>query len=291
MHLTAGLWLAVSAIVADPEAVIATVNGQSITVRDVDFLALSRGVTNAQLPDQREPLIELLIERQLIRSFLSDKKVSPDPDRLDLQIHHLEELARRRQEDPATLFPKLGLTPERLKSELGLPLAWAAYIEKSVTTAERAQYFAEHRSELDGTRVRVRRIFRKATDDAARAAAERLLMSVKADLLAKKLSFEEAVRKHSEAPSKDQGGDVGWIGGRGRLPDELTLPALKLNVGDMAGPLRSAFGVDLIQVTEREPGQLSLEDARPLILEHFANVRWKTTVAEQRAVAKITRTP
>lgn len=276
---------------ADPAAVLATVNARKITAGDVEFFGLARGLDAAQVAAQQSALLDQLIDRELIRGFLAGKKVAPNAEALDLQIHQLEELARRRGEDPDKLFPKLGLTPERLRSELGLPLSWQAYVQQTATTAQIRQYFAAHQSEVDGTRVRVRQIFRPAPDDAARAAAEALLTRVKAEIVEKKTSFEDAARRHSAAPSKDQGGDVGWISTRGRLPDELTFAALGLKPGELAGPLRTSFGVHLIQVTERVAGQLSVEDARPQILERLSDELWRTTVAKERQSAKIVRAP
>jgi len=45
--------------------------------------------------------------------------------------------------------------------------------------------------------------------------------------------------------------------------------------------------VHLIQVTEREPGQLSPEDARPQILMRLSDQMWSQTIADERSRAKI----
>jgi parvulin-like peptidyl-prolyl isomerase len=79
------------------------------------------------------------------------------------------------------------------------------------------------------------------------------------------------------------------VGAPGRLPEEVTLAALGLRPGQLAGPLSSAFGLHLIQVTERQPGQLSLEDARPQILERLSAQLWRDTVSKERATANITK--
>lgn len=286
----AGLLIAVAPLAAaDPATPVVKVNGVTLTTADLEFYARSRGLDDAAIARQQATLIEQLVDRQLIRSFLATKKAIPDADLLELQVEQLEALTRRRGEDPAVLFPRLGLTPERLRAELGLTLAWQGYILKTTPVAELRTYFEAHRSEFDGTRVRVRQIVRPGANPEQIAATETLLTDLKRDITAGKLRFEEAALKHSTAPSREQGGDTGWVSGRGELPEAVTLAALSLKAGELAGPIRSPFGVHLVQVTERQPGQLSLEDARPQILTQFAQERWVATVASERKTAKIVR--
>ncbi len=289
VYLSVGVLFHGTSFAAESSTVVVTVNGQAITAGDVEFFGYSRGLTAEEQPLKRPQLVELLIDRQCVRGFLAAKKITPDTDALGLHIHEMENLVRRRGEEPATLFKRLGLTPERLKAELGLSLAWKTYVEQTATAEEIRQIFAANRPEYDGTRVRVRQVFRKATDDTARADADALLTRVKKEVESKAMTFEGAVRAYSQAPSARDGGDVGWISSRGRLPDPLTEAAWKLSPGELAGPIKTSFGVHLIQVTEKEPGQLSVEDARPQILERISQQRWTETVAAERAKAKIVR--
>ncbi len=289
VYLIAGGLLAGTATAADTKTVVTTVNGQAITTGDVEFFGFSRGLSPEEQAAQRRLLVEQLIDRQLIREFLAAKKVVADEDKLKLHVEEMNQLVIRRGAKPDELFKKLGLTPERIKSELGLTLAWAAYIEKSTPPEEIRRYFSEHRPELDGTRVRVRQVFRKALDDTTRADAEALLTRVKQEVESKAMTFEGAVRSYSQSPSAKQNGDVGWISRRGQLADELTEAAWKLAPGEVAGPIKTSFGIHLIQVTDKEPGQLSVEDARPQILEQISAQRWTDVATAERMKAKIVR--
>ncbi|HET6422647.1 MAG TPA: peptidylprolyl isomerase [Planctomycetaceae bacterium] len=274
---------------ADSSAVVATVNGVSITEGDVEFFGFSRGLSPDEQKLQRPRLVEQLIERQLVRGFLAAKKITPDADAIEQQTQVIQQMVVRRGEKPDALFKRLGLTSERLKAEIGLPLAWKAYIEQSTPPDEIRKIFNDHRPEYDGTRVRVRQIFRRAADDTARVDADALLTKVRKEVESKAMGFDGAVRAYSQAPSVQNGGDVGWISRRGQLPDVLTEAVWKLAPGEIAGPLKSPFGVHLIQVTDREPGQLSVEDARPQILERICAQRWTEIVTAERANAKIVR--
>lgn len=267
-----------------PDAPVATVNGRAITDQDLALVALLRGVDPAK---GREALVQQLIERELVRQFLERRKVEVPTEAVDLQLRQLDEQLRQRGEDPSAVFEKLGVMAEQVRREVALPLLWKSYVELAVTAPQIRTYFDEHRSELDGTRVRVRHLFRKAATPDEVAAVETLLKSVRKDVEQGRTTFEDSVRQHSQAPSASAGGDVGWIIGRGKLPDELTTAALQLRAGELAGPIRTSFGVHLIQVAEREPGQLSPEDARPQILDRLSQQLWADTVANERSRAKI----
>jgi parvulin-like peptidyl-prolyl isomerase len=269
-----------------------TVNGLPLSAAEWEFLRLTRGADDELTPELRERLIDQAIERQLIRGFLARRKITAPKEHVDFQVIQLENLIRRRGDDPDTLLPKLGLSRERLRQELGLSLAWNVYVQQAAAEQTLKTYWDEHRSEVDGTRVRVRQIFRKLSADAPdsdRQAAEQLLNRLKADIEGQRIAFDAAAREHSQSPSAEQGGDVGWVGAPGRLPQEVTVAVLKLKPGEAAGPIRTAFGLHLVQVTERQAGQLSLEDARPVILERLSAQWWRETVEKERAAAKITR--
>ena len=276
----------------DAARVVVTVNGTAITAGDVGFMAATRQVKPADLAEREPKLVEELIDRQLIREFLAKRKFAAPADELAFQIQRAEDAIRKHGDDPIALLPKLGYTPERLKSELGLPLAWQAYVRHTVTLPQTKDYFEQHRAELDGTQLRARQIFLKLPPkptDADVTAKTNRLKDLRSQIASGKISFAEAAKRHSESPAKDQGGDVGTFGFRGKLPSPVTRAAFALKVNDISEPVVSTFGVHLIQVTERMPGDLSLEDVRPQILERLSEQLWADTVSRERKTAKIER--
>lgn len=279
--------------VDDPGRVVVKVNGTAITAGDVEFAATTRQIKADERAAREPKLIEELIDRQLIREYLGKRKITVPENELAFQIQLAEDAIKKHGDDPATLLPNLGYTPERLKSELGLPLAWQAYARHTITLPQTKEYFDEHRVELDGTRLRARQIFLKLPPkptDADMAAKSTRLKELKAQITAGKTSFADAARVHSESPTKEQGGDVGVFGARGKLPTSVTQAAFALKVNEISEPIVSTFGVHLIQVTERIPGDLSLEDVRPLILERLSERLWAEAVRGERKTAKIERT-
>lgn len=285
-----GFAMLLALISADPKAtIVVKINGAPITSADVEFAAVQQGLTEQNRKASEPKLIERLIDRQLIREFLKSKKIEPPPGDLQTQIAKAQDAIRKYGEDTNKLLAKIGYTPERLKSELGLPLAWQSYCLQTITALQIKDYFDEHHQEIDGTELRANHIFLKAdkSDEAAIAAKKATLADLRRDILANKLSFPAAAKQFSEAPTRDAGGDLGLFGWSGKLPPAVSQAAFALKVDEITEPIVSPFGVHLIQVTERHPGQLSLQDVRPLIVERLSQQLWTESIKKLRATAKI----
>ena len=237
-------------------------------------------------------MIDDLIERQLIRDFLHSRKIAPNPEELTTQIERAEEFIKKRGEDPAALLKKIGYTPERLNRELGLTLAWQAYVRQTVSPKQIKEYFEQHKAELDGTQLRASQIFLKLPQPAnepAQARGIQQLNEIREEIRNQKISFAEAAKKYSEAPTRDQGGDLGLFGWQGKLPAAVSQAAFALKEMELSQPIVSPFGLHLIQVTERIPGDFSLEDVRGVILDRLSQKLWKSTAESAQIGAKIER--
>lgn len=276
----------------DAARVIVKVNGTAITAGDVGFIVATRNVKSEERAEREPQLIEELIDRQVVRAFLARRKIAPPTDELAYQIQVAEDVIKKHGDDPAQLLAKLGYTSERLKSELGLPLAWQIYARQTITLPQTREYFEQHRAELDGTQVRVRQIFLKLppkpeeTDIVARV---KTLKDLKGQIASGKITFQDAAKKYSESPTREQGGEVGLIGFRGKLPAPVSRAAFTLKINEISEPVNSPFGVHLVQVTEIIPGDLSLEDVRPQIFDRLSEQLWTDTIARERKSAKIER--
>ena len=290
--LFAVAWLPISGVFGADDAarVVAKVNGKAITAGDVEFAAVTQQVKPDERAAREPQLIERLIERQLVREFLAKRKIQAPADDMQFQIQHAESVLKKLGEDPEAFLAKLGYTSERLKQELGLPLAWQVYVRQTVTTPQVREFFEQHRTEFDGTQLRARQVFLKrdaSATDINPAGLVARMKEIREQIVSGKLSFPDAAKQFSEAPSREQSGDVGRFGFRGKLPAPVSQAAFALKGNDISEPIVSTFGVHLIQVTERHPGDLSLEDVRPQIVERLADQLWQTTITRERTTAKI----
>lgn len=73
--------------------------------------------------------------------------------------------------------------------------------------------------------------------------------------------FEELARLYSDDTSANKGGDLGWLSAGDTVPDfEQAMD--KLNPGDISQPVKSPFGLHLIQVVERRNQDVTQESRR-----------------------------
>jgi peptidyl-prolyl cis-trans isomerase C len=251
----------------------------------------SRKVPADRRAEVREPVIEQLIDRELMRQHLAERKAEPVPEELDAQVGRIRESLEKGGEKADDVLSRLGYTEASLREELALPLAWKVQVGRMVTDQRLRDYFRDHRAEFDGTRVRASQIFlRDANGNEEQSQeAERRLASIREEIVSGKVSFAEAARRYSQAPSAEQGGDVGFFTWRGRMPADFVRAVLPLKTGDVSEPFQTSAGWHLAAVTERKPGDLSLEDVRAQVLSQLSNELWDETVRDLRAKARIER--
>ena len=271
----------------DSSPVLARVNGTAITESDLLFFVKTRKLSSNDAEESREVLIERLIERQLLRGFLAQKKVTAAPLLLDEHVTRLKQRLKAGKGDPDQLLAKAGFTDESLRRELRLPLDWDAYIQQIVTDAKLRDVWMKRKHEFDGTEVRAAQIALKSADPVG---DEKTLAAIREDIVAQRITFPEAAKKHSQAPSAENGGDLGLLEFRGGdAPPVLVQMAFSLKVGEASQPFRSSRGVHLLTVTERVEGQLSLEDAKPDIRQQLSIELQQEMLKAERAQAKIVR--
>lgn len=274
----------------DTSPVLAVVNGQPITSVELSRLMQTRRVPEAQRGEYRTKFLDQLVDAHLIQAYLDARQTTALREELDEQVNRLRVMILKEGKDFDKALAEMGYTEKSLRDELALPLAWKRHVDRTITPAKLKEYFTEHRPEFDGTKVRASHILIKistAVESPELKAAEDKLRQLRAQIIQKKLSFADAAKTSSEGPSKDSGGDVGYFPYTGKMPADFSRVAFGLKVGEISEPFRTRFGVHLCVVTDRQPGELSLEDVRDEVLAKMSQELWEKTVAELRTSAKI----
>ncbi|MAG92633.1 MAG: hypothetical protein CMJ48_02610 [Planctomycetaceae bacterium] len=272
--------------------VIATVNDVEITAGTLDLVYLRRRIPDNRRAQLRGRFIEELIDRQLVSEFLDSRKVAASDAAVDAQLKLIEDLIRKRKEEPASLLKRMGYTRESLRAELSIPLRWRAYAREVITAEKLREYWGRHRNRFDGTQLRAGHLLIKLPPEATAAqvdAVREKLDAVRENLAAGKTTFTAATAKHSQAPSASTGGDVGFFPIRGKMHPTFADAAFSLKPGEVSAPVRTPFGLHLITITDRRPGQLSLEDVCNEVFARVAQDRRAELIAQQRKAAKIVR--
>jgi len=130
----------------------------------------------------------------------------------------------------------------------------------------------ERRGEKVNARHILIRLATSANDEKETAAFGSRLRD---DILAGKISFEEAAKKYStDQTTAEKGGDLGWF-----EADQLQVPAFReaartLQPGEISPPLKTQFGFHLVRLEERrDPRQFTLAEDWQQIHEMAMNAK------------------
>ncbi len=268
---------------------LVSVDGHQIGDSDLKLAMLVRRIGTKVPETVRRRLLEQLVDEQLMRRYLADRKAEPDKLETDKRLQRVYKSIRQTGRDPEEILVSLGSSEAALRRELELPAAWQVYFNRIVTADKVREYFTQHRPQFDGTQIRASHILLKlASDDQEHiTAAQDELRDIRRQIVDGELTFAEAANEHSQAASSRRGGDLGFFPFAGQMPTSFTKTVFPLKSGDVSQPFRTQFGMHIATVTARRDGDLSLEDARPHVLRRLSEELWERTVAPLRQQAEI----
>src|SRR5688572_11028594 len=243
------------------DAIVATINGEQITVAKLDHLWERAG---ARTRDQylkngngKMGFLENYIKKRLI----------------------LQEAFKQRFQEQAYVKEELESARESALFDLYIRDVIGSQI---VTDAAIRQFYEENKADFrQPARAHIRHILAATTDKTPSDAREKLsqvmrelmpyhIPATKNEPGAKEIfrfRFAEAAKKYSEDTTASNGGDLGWMLAE-KLDEKFADVAFKMPVGIMSGIIESSFGYHLILVEERdEEGIEPFESARSAIRE------------------------
>lgn len=124
---------------------------------------------------------------------------------------------------------------------------------QDVSPEEMKAYYEDHEQEFSlEEQVKARHILIQVGEEASDAEVEKARQEIEkaARSLKQGTDFARLATEMSEAPSADQGGELGWFG-RNSMVQAFEEAAFALEPGEISDPVRTQFGFHLIQVTER----------------------------------------
>jgi parvulin-like peptidyl-prolyl isomerase len=277
---------------------VARVGGQPIEAAEVEQqLRLALGdapLDPARRPAMWEAARQKLIDRQLVMLALTEAGLAASQADVDLALARFEKQLQAQHRTLADHCAAVGLSVEQIRRALAWSLSWQRYCERYITPQNLEKYFQEHRRQFDGTTLHVAQIFWKLppeTDAAARQAAKETALAqaqhVRGEILAGRLSFAEAARQHSQAPSRDEGGDIGWIERHRPMPESFSQAAFLLKPGEVSTPVESPLGLHLVTVLEEKPGQRTWQEAEAELREAVAVYLFRWLADRQRPKVRI----
>jgi len=229
------------AAAADPETVLATVGSTEIKLKDVSAIIARLDPQRAAMYDNemgRRAILEELVNMELFSLLGAELEVEKDPKFIETMAEVKKDVTRQ-------------FAVEAIMKDV------------AVSDEELDEYYEKNKENFQVPEtVRASHIL---------VADEDGMKKVRADLDAG-MSFEDAARKHSSCPSKEQGGDLGYFSKEQMVP-EFATAAFAMKVGEIsAEPVKTQFGLHLIKLVDKKEASVRpLEEVRSQLAESLLN--------------------
>ncbi|MHC4882765.1 MAG: peptidylprolyl isomerase [Planctomycetota bacterium] len=278
----------------DPAAVAVTVNGQEITVGQVqDELAKRIEVMKKRMPAGQEMpearvnqihmrLTDSLVDQVLYAQMADEAGIKVSDEQVTDQIKEIAAQKDQSMEEvEKEITTQYGMTMEDLKGQIHTQMLVKELVdtkaEVTVTEADaqtfyddNPQYF-EQKEEVRASHILCGK--RGITEEEYPAEMEKI-KAAKARLDAGE-AFEDVAKDVSTCPSAQDGGDLGFFG-RGRMDPAFETAAFGLEAGQTSDIVKTSFGYHIIKVTDKKAaGKTPFAEVKEKITEHLENSQKK----------------
>lgn len=287
-----------------PDAPLAMVNGIAITAQDLDdeinhlkaeMQLRGRPLLEDQLQALRNPLIDNLIDREVLYQEARSNKIQVRPQAVEEALVQLRERV-----GGASAFrwymATTGTTEQRLRRRLDRGLAVRQLLRREavrgirVDEGEMRAFYRRHPEFFTGgERIRARHILiavDNPADEDQRAAAMARVRQLQTRV-AEGTPLAVLALDHSACPSRSRGGDLGYLT-HDQMVKEFAEAVEAMAPGQISDIVTTAMGFHLIQVLDRKPpAPITYNRALPKIERTLR--RDKEQAAVQTYVARLKR--
>lgn len=211
--------------------ILANVNGNSITERDIDAMIMAMGQQGAAYnnPQGRAMILDQVINKKLML-------LDAEKNLYEYDAEFKAELAQ-------------------IKEDMLANFAIKKVVENITVTDDevKADYDNNPDKFKTGESVEASHILVDSEDK-----AKELLDKINAG----EVSFEDAARENSSCPSSQNGGSLGEFT-RGQMVPEFDNACFSMEVGEISAPVKTQFGYHLIKLTgKKESTMLSFDEVK-----------------------------
>jgi len=278
----------------------AVVNGEVITVAELEAVLKKEGPMAAPLPEpvrkqHQQEILYALIDEVLMRQFLKQNGPPIDPKEVQARLADLVAGLKMQNKTLADFCRDMNQSEAQVKAGLVAWLQWSAYASKHMSDQDVEKFYVENKDMFDKILVRASEIMLRVppqSSESEKAQAKTQLADLRAKLLASQdaNAFAEAAKQFSQGPTKAEGGDLDWFPHiKGILPEGILQTAFSLPPGQISEVIETEAGMHLIKVTDKKPGEPSdfnkmKEDVRQCYIDEMK----LSLIRQLRKEAKIT---
>ena len=274
--------VAVAQALPPPTTVVAEVNGETITLAELEAALHSRPIiaplSAAQVRQLKREMLEEMLQDRLVRQFFRKYGTEVKPEEVEQNFKALSASLARQNKTVAGFLHDIGQTEAQARETWTTLIQLSRYVREKVQEDQLRQYYKANKDHFDRVELSVShlviRLGRGATPD-EREAARQKLQTLRDELGRGNLTFADAARKHSQCPTATQGGDLGTLFRKGSLMDEaFSEAAFALPPGQVSAVVETEMGLHLIYVNSRKSGPPSafekcVEEVREAFTDDF----------------------
>lgn len=245
---------------------VAMVDGEELGEDSFNEMVYER---TQQLPGELPPqmvemfkgqTIDFVIDKHLVDSVLDAEDIEVTDEEIEEAFEEFK--ARFGGADVlAQQLEQMGVTEEEVRENMHQDVQLEKYLgqryDLEVDEEDVRQMFEMQREHL-GTQdeVHARHILIEVGQDADDSEAEEAQERAQGiyEEAEGGADFEELAREHSEGPTAERGGDLGFFP-RHQMVPEFSEVAFEMEPGDISEPVRSQFGYHIIQVVDSREGE------------------------------------
>jgi peptidyl-prolyl cis-trans isomerase SurA len=263
------------------DRVIASVDGEPITMHDVKSFAASAGrpisADDIAENETAKQALKALIEQRLLDEELKKYDDKIDSSQVDRYIAEIRSDKHMSDAQFRQALMQSGVSYDEFRKQARLQLERAMMVQQEVREqietpeSELKAYYDEHKSDFTVSKERFKLAQVLIAVPANAPAAETAAAAKKAEEVRKAAiggaDFAELAHKYSDDDSKNQGGELGWFEPSDIL--DVILAAVKnLPPGGISPVVRSSHGFHVLKLEDHEvPGAQSFAAVKDKIRE------------------------
>lgn len=248
------------------------VNGHEISEKEFDMAcAEKRFIFKKKVLEKHEieETVNVLIDAALMLEVAKKDNVEVDAVELENTISKMKK-SFKTEDDFRQALSKTGDTEESIKERVEKNLRLRNFVRKkffddtNVSDEDLKVYYDKYPERFNkGEEVRASHIlFGEADKDIALEIHELLLNGE---------DFSEHAKTHSQCPSGQNGGDLGFFD-RGKMVPEFEQAAFEMEPGEISDLVQTQFGYHIIKLTDkRAGGKFELEEIKEQLRQSMAN--------------------
>lgn len=258
------------------DRVVASVDGDPITMREVKDFAAQRGqpiqTDDFASSDAAKVAVKALIGEKLLEQEVKKYDDKVDDAQIDKYILQLRQDKHMSDAEFRAQLQASGISYDELRKRARLDIEKAMMIEQEVRAkidvpeADIKAYYDAHKEDFTITKERLKLAQILIALPPNPTAAQVSAAQKKADMIraraAKGDDFGDLARVYSDDESKSNGGELGWFA-PSDVMDQILVAVKLLKPGEISAPIRTSHGIHIVKLEEHEvPGVQPLNDVK-----------------------------